>query len=1076
MRKVQTQRVSSTKRGHKKVALRFDRRLVLYQWLLTHFDVSSLEHLTAGMKNIEYEGLDESNTSHFHHMLKQLCNNSKLSHDLLLAYDQNIVRHWERITERRSFSGPYLYPKYFQYFSLLFTEIYLDRYFRDPKILLAQLNDHVENFNCGKYLNLDVIGSPVPEASRIEPYSIRDLNKVAFWMATGSGKTLLMHINILQYLHYLNIYGGKKMNRVILLTPNEGLSHQHLEEFQLSGFYAELFAKEGSSYLKGLSVDILDIHKLREEMGEKTVALSAFEGNNLILVDEGHRGTSGAQIGAWIQKRNMLCENGFSFEYSATFGQAMKASSNRALEQIYAKCILFDYSYKHFYGDGYGKDYRILNLADDSDDNIRQQYFTACLLTFYQQLKLYKEQTGTFRPYLLERPLWIFVGSSVNAVRIRNSRKISDVVDILMLLATFVRNRSETEIFIERLLTGYSGLFDVNRRELFHGAFQYLNSLSLKPNQIYDDILRVLFNAPAAAAIYIENLKGTDGEVALRLGDNETFGVINVGDASALCNLCDEHTEFVVTERQFAGSHFRKLNSDSSKVNILIGSKKFIEGWSSWRVSTMGLMNIGRNEGPQIIQLFGRGVRLKGRGFSLKRSRHMISRDVPKNIEALETLNIFGIRADYMHQFKEYLEDEDLQSIKDRTNFILPVISRLGSKKLKVIRLRDGVDFNNCRPSPIPDEPPDFLVRHPVVLDWHPKLQALASGVNRCYAQVAEREQQYFEDTHLAFLDFDTIYFEIQQYKSIRALHNLSISRNDLLNILGRKDWYVLYIPKEEMHFRSYQQIHRWQEIVIVLLKKYLDRLHKFRKQEFESGNLEYCDLSTDDPNIIKEYQLLIDQSRDDIVQKLVEIKKLIEVGDLRNACFQSLQTIAFDRHLYDPLIYSKNDLVSVKPVVLENESERDFVLDLQKFCENNGHLLGSMELYLLRNMGRGRGIGFFEAGNFYPDFILWLLSKDRQYVNFIDPKGLRYLEGPNDPKIQFHLTIKDLESQIGDSTVVLNSFIISNTRVPEVNWWGKGMTKKDFEDRNVIFQREDRSTYIGKLIEMAAPKIDTSR
>jgi hypothetical protein len=52
----------------------------------------------------------------------------------------------------------------------------------------------------------------------------------------------------------------------------------------------------------------------------------------------------------------------------------MKASGNRALEQVYAKCILFNYSYKYFYSDGYGKDYRILNLAEDKDESVRQRY------------------------------------------------------------------------------------------------------------------------------------------------------------------------------------------------------------------------------------------------------------------------------------------------------------------------------------------------------------------------------------------------------------------------------------------------------------------------------------------------------------------------------------------------------------------------------------------------------------------------------------------------------------------------------------------------------------------------------
>jgi len=58
-----------------------------------------------------------------------------------------------------------------------------------------------------------------------------------------------------------------------------------------------------------------------------------------------------------MDKRERLCANGFSFEYSATFGQAIKAVAARSREphQTYAKCILFDYSYKFFYDDGYGR-------------------------------------------------------------------------------------------------------------------------------------------------------------------------------------------------------------------------------------------------------------------------------------------------------------------------------------------------------------------------------------------------------------------------------------------------------------------------------------------------------------------------------------------------------------------------------------------------------------------------------------------------------------------------------------------------------------------------------------------------
>src|SRR5690606_40681224 len=102
------------------------------------------------------------------------------------------------------------------------------------------------------------------------------------------------------------------------------------------------------------------VTKHKEEEKDKTVADDAYEGNNLVLVDEGHRGASSGSDGVWMKYRNALCEKGFSFEYSATFGQAV--SANRELTDQYARSTLFDYSYRWCYGDGVGKDYHILNL------------------------------------------------------------------------------------------------------------------------------------------------------------------------------------------------------------------------------------------------------------------------------------------------------------------------------------------------------------------------------------------------------------------------------------------------------------------------------------------------------------------------------------------------------------------------------------------------------------------------------------------------------------------------------------------------------------------------------------------
>ena len=431
------------------VPLKFDQKLVLNQWMLWLFDKKSFEQLAEPFKSAQLEGLNEDNNHKFLAVFRALWELEELPADVLLGYDQNIVKHTLRLNERRS--DPIRW-KYFQWLSLLFTEVYLDRFFRAPDKMLADLNAFVQTFNADKL-----------EKDKIPAYEIADLRKIAFWNATGSGKTLLMHVNILQYQHYLGLLGqGRELNRIILLTPNEGLSRQHLVEFHAAGLDADLFSKDGKSLFAGKTIEIIDIHKLREDMGEKTVAIDAFEGKNLVLVDEGHRGSSGKEAGRWMDARRRLCEQGFSFEYSATFGQAMKASSNKALEQEYAKCILFDYSYKYFYWDGFGKDYRILNLADDTDEDKRRLYLTACLLAFYQQQRLYRDKGAQFRPFLLENPLWVFVGGSVNAVRSENKKKVSDVVDILLFLAEFVKERRQTIKLLDRLLSGKPGPASIN--------------------------------------------------------------------------------------------------------------------------------------------------------------------------------------------------------------------------------------------------------------------------------------------------------------------------------------------------------------------------------------------------------------------------------------------------------------------------------------------------------------------------------------------------------------------------------------------------------------------------------------
>lgn len=1041
--------LATKKKTNKKVD--FHNKLILFKFIMNLFKIKSIDEIAQNIKSYELEEINfEKSKTNFHLAITtSRLHLSKITLQKLEEYDDNIIKHTIQIQDKRENKIKW---KYFQYISLLFTEIYLDKYFSNPIQLLKDLNDFRKQYNQD-----ELSEDPVDE------YKMEDLNKVAFWNATGSGKTLLMHINILQYHHYLKKYGREnELNRVILLTPNEGLSKQHNEELYVSNIYAEIFQKQNKPILASLKpVEIVEVTKLADEHGDKTVAVDSFEGNNLVLVDEGHRGSSGNE---WKAKRDKLCETGFSFEYSATFGQAVRSSNKTNLEQEYAKCILFDYSYKYFYEDGFGKDYRILNLDDDSDEQQRKKYLTACLLAYFQQIKVFEDNKIEFKNFELEKPLWIFVGGSVNAVRTESKRQVSDVIDILMFVSEFIKEKEQTIHFLDSFLNGTDGFLHSNGARVFENKFSYLIKKNFNAEQLYSLILKTVFNSPVEQAyLHIEQLKGSDGEIGLRIGDNDYFGVINVGDPDNLIKLCNENS-LIVSSKDFSESLFHNISKSNSTINLLIGSKKFTEGWSSWRVSTMGLMNVGKTEGSQIVQLFGRGVRLKGYNFTLKRSRKQNFVKAPQDIEIVETLNIFGVKADYMKTFREYLEQEGLPTNDRIVEIYLPVLSNLGKVKtpLKFPRLKDGISFKKDGEKIFLDKIPDKFKSNPIVLDLYPKLQSIEAIKN--HSSKVEKNEGKLKIEHLAFLNYDDIFFHLEHYKYEKSWYNLSFSKEIIKSIIEDSSWYILKIPENELKFDNFDKIYRWQEIALTLMKKYYERFYNYKRNEWEKDYRELIIFDQNDPNMVNEYKFFIDDSKIDIIERINQLKETIEKGELKplEFKFSGITGFNWDNHLYQPLISIQDSNIKMTPVEL-NKDEIKFVIDLESFYTKNQTFFSDKEFYLLRNQGKGRGVGFFEANNFHPDFVLWLIRDGKQFISFIDPKGLMHM-GITDPKIQFHKTIKEIEKDMKDPNVVFNSFILSNTSFEQhILSRDNFVSKIEFEQNNVIFQNE--VGYIEKII-----------
>ena len=418
-----------------------------------------------------------------------------------------------------------------------------------------------------------------------------------------------------------------------------------------------------------------------------------------------------------------------------------------------------------------------------------------------------------------------------------------------------------------------------------------------------------------------------------------------------------------------------------------------------------------------------------------------------------------------MAQFKEYLEEEGVPTEDTTVTITLPVILNNIDKKLKILRVEKGYSFKRDGLNFVLDLPSSYLLKNKVAVDWYPRVQSIQSKGTKVSETIAIHEDKLTQK-HTAFLNFDELFFEAQKFKNERSWYNLSITKEIIIKLFDSSEWYTLFIPPEEMEFEKtigFKSVSRWQEIAGILLKKYIDKYYKWKKCEWESKHLEYAEIDESSGNMAVEYEIIVEQDETAVIEKIEQLKVYLkeakENGGLKDFEFKNFkgrfQAFGFERHLYNPLIHiSKGSMnIKVKPVSL-NEGERTFVLTLKSYFENNKNFFEDKELYLLRNNSGSEGIGFFEADNFYPDFVMWLIHEGKQYVTFIDPKGLRNLKGIKDAKIEFGKRIKEIQERLNekDNDIVLNSFIISVTEYDEVKWWIECMSKVDFAKSNVLF------------------------
>ncbi|MBN9133979.1 MAG: DEAD/DEAH box helicase family protein [Nitrosospira multiformis] len=553
-------------------------------------------------------------------------------------------------------------PRYAQYMALVLFVHWLHAQQDDAAAFLARLNDFLSTHK--------------PKNESVSEFTETDLQLAAFWMATAAGKTHVLHACLAL------LEKQRSWDRLILITPSEPLTRQHAAKLRaLSTWEVFAYPMDGDASSMGRlprdAVIVLDINKLAtEKKGDGvTVPTSVFsEGRNLVFVDEGHKGQK-SETSVWKALQADLAgisdpqsqHRGLLVEFSATFGQV--AEAEHAFDR-YAKAVIFDYAYDRFHRDRYGKDFWHMRVQAKGDASEAAQYrtLTAALLAYWHQVACFRSSAGKRicidRGLQVAPPLWVLLGLSVIGGSGKGDKEqTSDVIEVLKYLSTILAQPARLSQWLESLLaaaTTGGGMLPAEVRQ----AITEKVTVGSNIGALTECILSDCFGWQHGDKPVLRLIKSATGELGLGLlrGDvSHYYGVINVGDAAGLRKAL-ESAELPVEDDSISGSLFAALDGTSktsNSLNVLIGSRRFAEGWDNYRVSSLTLLRLGQGEGSLIIQMFGRVVRFMGTNGDGKRL------DTPSPaLLPLQTAYVFGLKSDYLDTFLQSLLDNGVPESK----------------------------------------------------------------------------------------------------------------------------------------------------------------------------------------------------------------------------------------------------------------------------------------------------------------------------------------------------------------------------------------------------------------------------
>lgn len=777
--------------------------------------------------------------------------------------------------------------------------------------------------------------------------AMKDSNKASFWMATGSGKTIVMVKLVKELFNAIkNNYIDDKP--ILILAPNEIILNQIDKELRVNGLDSRVL---NSDDLKTRSLFGNDVFLYRSDLLDDGENVSKgkdgkridyhdylLDGGWYIFLDEAHRGDSvDSKRKAYIKELSdgLGDKKGFIFNFSATF-----------TDDVDMLTCAYNYNLNKFNSSGYGKQIALfkdeLSIDKDSDEELRINQVLKSFLVF-AMIKKSKEKLSTDE-LSYHNPLMIVVSDKVN----------TDDAGIKIYFKA-VKKILENSFDLKDLKKNLKSEFQELRLEFSNDN---LNSIFIDLlNDISEaDMKKYIFHDGLVNSLEACKISKNQREIVIKSKNSpKPFLLVNIGDNKEWVNFIDSLD--ISIGQELSNGYFDSINDSNSPINIMLGSKVFSEGWDSNRVNEILFLNIGsKNAIKYVTQTIGRGIRIEPSKGNKKR----------KGNAGIETLFVMASDSDGVKQilkgFKAMQNDTKALVGFKKTNAYkepkVPVYANLDTRaKLKL----SNSDLDNLRKY-VNNFDEDVLYFYDDLCDElgvkiineikdESKSSLFEIGVNIDYFQNnkvnLKKIYQTIKSKAKKLEGFKVIDDEIKHFDEFSA--NLS---DDIVKSINSKIKVVL----KNIGKKAYSD----------------DEL----KEKFNKG-----EIGLDELMELKNNSVQTDESTENDYIISAKLKS----------------------HYYLPLIIKDNDDMINHSI--SNASEVEFLKGLEEYFTSCKTLNDSEWGFsrIVENVD-DIYIPYFDTQSqiyrkFYPDFVFWLKDKASgvESIYFIDPKGLTHEQNARD-------------------------------------------------------------------------------